>query len=180
MNKDKFMEEMDIQYKIATELIEEYHAGQVDMGGEPYINHLRAVFDKVWEMQHADKHWGYNDEDVMYAKAGITALLHDILEDTDCTEEILKERGIRQDIIDAVKFMTHDPSMSYFDYICTIETHPIARIVKICDLENNMDVRRLKSMTDGDLRRIRRYWAAWKYLKGEIGKTKAKNLMERK
>ena len=95
-------------------------------------------------------------------------------------EEILKERGIRQDIIDAVKFMTHDPSMSYFDYICTIETHPIARIVKICDLENNMDVRRLKSMSDGDLRRIRRYWAAWKYLKGEIGKTKAKNLMERK
>jgi hypothetical protein len=35
-------------------------------------------------------------------------------------------------------------------------------------------------MTDGDMRRIRRYWAAWKYLKGEIGKTKAKNLMERK
>jgi (p)ppGpp synthase/HD superfamily hydrolase len=91
MDKEKFMQEMDVQYKIATELIEEYHAGQVDMGGEPYINHLRAVFDKVWEMQHADKHWGYNDEDVMYAKAGITALLHDILEDTECTEEILKE-----------------------------------------------------------------------------------------
>jgi hypothetical protein len=31
MDKDKFMKEMDVQYKIATELIEEYHAGQVHM-----------------------------------------------------------------------------------------------------------------------------------------------------
>lgn len=180
MDMEKFMEEMDEQYNIATSLIEEYHAGQVDMGGEPYINHLKTVFEKVWDMQHADKHWGYNDEDVIYSKAGITALLHDILEDTECTEDILLKRGIRSDIVDAVKFMTHKQSMSYFDYICTIETHPIARIVKICDLENNIDVRRLKSMTDGDLRRIRRYWAAWKYLKREIGKTKAQNLIEKK
>ena len=67
-----------------------------------------------------------------------------------------------------------------FEYIQEVEKNPLARAVKLSDLEHNLDVRRLKRISDSDLRRIRKYWAAWKYLKKEISAEKAQNMIEKK
>lgn len=60
-----------------------------DKGGEPYFNHLFRVSQKL------------DDE-----KEQVAGLLHDILEDTEITEDDLKNFGIPQDIIDIVKIVT--------------------------------------------------------------------------
>lgn len=73
--------------------------------------------------------------------------------------------------------MTHRDGESYFDYIKRVSENPISKIVKIADLENNMDVRRLKKFGEYEKNRIQKYWAAWKYLKGELGEQKALELM---
>lgn len=174
----KFLEEMDYQHKIATELIREYHASQTDLSGRPYVEHLERVRDKVDDLSARRERGFYMESDSVFIKAEIAALLHDILEDTECTEEILKEKGIEDDIISAVKMLTHSPEMSYFDYILLVEKNPIAKIVKMCDLEDNMDIRRLKTMSDGSIRRLKKYWAAWKYLNKEISAEKAQTIIE--
>lgn len=60
-----------------------------DKGGEPYFDHLFRVSQKL------------DDE-----KEQVAGLLHDILEDTEITEDDLKNFGIPQDIIDIVKIVT--------------------------------------------------------------------------
>ena len=56
--------------------------------------------------------------------------------------------------------------MSYWsDFIRRAAKNPIAREVKIADLEDNMDVRRLENITEDDFKRMDKYLNAWKYLK---------------
>lgn len=174
----KFLEEMDSQHKIAMELIREYHTGQTDLSGRPYIEHLERVRDKVDDLSARRERGYFMENESVFIKAEIAALLHDILEDTECTEDILKEKGIEDEIISAVKTLTHSPEMSYFAYILLVEKNPIAKIVKMCDLEDNMDIRRLKTMSDGSIRRLKKYWAAWKYLNKEINAEKARTIIE--
>lgn len=171
------IDELDSQYQTAKALIIQFHDGQVDGGGENYLNHLMTVSQNVAKEADKHEHWGYTEEDIFYIRAEICGLLHDILEDTDCTEDILREHKLDEEIIEAVKIMTHRDGESYFDYIKRVSENPISKIVKIADLENNMDVRRLKKFGEYEKNRIQKYWAAWKYLKGELGEQKALELM---
>ena len=174
------IEELNKQYETAKALAIQYHDGQVDAGGEPYMNHLLFVYDRIMEQYDAPGSWGYDDKHILIAKASIVGLLHDILEDTDCTEEVLREHALDDDIVEAVVTMTHRPGEAYFDYLCRVEQNPIARIVKIADLEHNMDVRRLKKFGEYEKSRIQKYWASWKYLKGELRNKKAEELINNK
>ena len=45
-------------------------------------------------------------------------------------------------------------------------THPAVRRVKLADLEDNLDLRRLATIPDRDAERLRRYFAAWRVLTG--------------
>lgn len=173
------MEALNKQYETAKALAIQYHDGQVDAGGEPYINHLMFVSEKAME-QNDDDHWGYNETDVIRLKASIVGLLHDILEDTDCTVDVLKEHALDDDIIEAVQTMSHQQGETYFEYLCRVEQNPISKMVKIADLEHNMDVRRLKKFGEYEKKRIQKYWASWKYLKGELGKRKAEEIINKK
>lgn len=177
---EEFMEQMDLQRKIAEELIREFHDGQTDLSGRPYIKHLYRVAEKIDRMTSRTASGRYTERDTDLIKAEIAALLHDILEDTECTEDVLRERGISKEIIDTVKVLTRPDELSYFDYILIVDKHPLARIVKMCDLEDNMDIRRLKTMSEGSIRRLKKYWAAWKFLVGEIKEEKAKTIIEAK
>ena len=42
--------------------------------------------------------------------------------------------------------------------------NPLARRVKLSDLEDNMDIQRLGTVTDKDLDRIKKYHTAWRRL----------------
>lgn len=116
------------------------HDGQTDKGGEPYIWHPIRValnFDK--------------------SALRAVALLHDVLEDTDATEE--KLRGLFGDsITDAVVALTKKPDQDYQDFIRQCADNPDARLVKLADLTDNMDIDRLPTpLTESDISRLAKY-----------------------
>ena len=55
--------------------------------------------------------------------------------------------------------------VSYEDFVRRASSNPIARRVKLADLEDNMDVRRLMAVTEKDAARLTKYLRAWRELK---------------
>lgn len=123
------------------------HDGQKDISGREYIMHPIRVAERCKE-----------------PKAKIVALLHDTIEDTDVTPEYLRSEGFPEEIISAVLSVTKQEGESYEDFVYKASENAIGREVKIADLEDNMDVRRLKEITDEDVTRLRKYLRAWQYL----------------
>lgn len=157
-------------------LVQKYFNDKKDAGGHDYISHLFSVVEGI------EKEANFNVVDqssslgIFYKKAAIVGMLHDILEDTDCTEEELREIGCDDEIINAIKSVTRrKDEQYYFDFIMRAGKNDIGRLVKIYDLENNMDVRRLSKFGDYEQKRLKKYWYSWKYLKGEINELLANN-----
>lgn len=138
---------LDSQLETALKVAVEAHYGQKDKGGRPYIFHPLRVAAGC------------------SGKAKVAALLHDTVEDTSVTFEQLAEHGIDGEILAAVKLLTHDKSVPYLDYVRMVKENPIAREVKMSDLRDNMDITRLKDLTDEDIRRIKKYHEAYIILK---------------
>jgi len=91
----------------------------------------------------------------------IVGVLHDVVEDTHFTQEDLRSRGYPTDVLEALDCLTKRPAEDYKHFIQRIKPNPIARRVKLLDLEDNMDVRRLPTMNEEDFRRLKRYRKAW-------------------
>ena len=126
---------------------EECHRGDVDKSGVMYILHpLRVMRQMDSETEK------------------IVGVLHDVVEDTPVTLQILKEKGYSQEIVDAVDCLTKREEESYEDFIERCKQNPIALKVKIADLEDNMDIRRLDVLTEKDMEKLNRYLRAWRYL----------------
>ena len=125
------------------------HRGQRDKNGQPYILHVLRVMLRV------------ETEDERMA-----AVLHDVVEDTPHTLDELRALGYPDAVVAAVDGLTRRPGETYQAFVARVAAHPIARRVKLADLEDNMDVRRLADVTDADAARIQRYLAAWRALKG--------------
>lgn len=137
----------------AIEIAVRVHSGQVDKGGRPYILHPLWVMDRV-------RHLGDN-----YM---IVAVLHDAIEDSKDPAEtylnILKE-GFDREVNVALALVTHDKEgQSYDDYIKAIATNPIAKAVKLRDLEHNTKITRLKGLRKKDFDRLEKYHRAYTYL----------------
>ena len=66
----------------------------------------------------------------------------------------------------ALECVTRSESETCEDVIRRSLTHPVARRVKLADIEDNLDIRRLTTLTDRDAERLRRYLAAWRVLTG--------------
>ena len=126
--------------KKAMRLCFEKHKDQVDKENVPYVFHPYTVA------------FNMDDED-----STIVALLHDVIEDTDTTIEEIEEMGFSNEVIEALKLLTHDKSVDYFDYINLIKANPLATKVKLADLEHNSDITRLDNVTQKDLDRIEKY-----------------------
>ena len=100
------------------------HKGQKRIGGDDYISHPIAVYEMV-------KKQGY-DEDFQ-----ITALFHDLLEDTNATEEEILFYG-SQNVLTAVKLLTKEKGYDMKTYIDGIKANPIAFAVKSADRLHNL------------------------------------------
>ena len=113
---------MENQIEIAREIAIEAHKGQFRRDGvTPYHTHPEAVAAKVSEA----------------AKA--VAWLHDVLEDcSDYNAHLLAARGVGPQIIEAVCLLTKSPGMDYDEYILRLKTNPLAREVKIADIQHNL------------------------------------------
>lgn len=131
------------QAEIAEAIARKAHAGQVDKAGKPYIEHPAHVAASV----EGDK-----------AKA--VAWLHDVVEDTDTTFDNLAAQGIDDEVIEALRLLTHDKVVPYMDYVAKVKTNELARTVKLADLAHNSDLSRLPTVTDTDLKRVEKYRAA--------------------
>lgn len=126
---------------------------KTDKSGQPYILHCLWVMHKV-------RHLG----DVYM----IVAVLHDLIEDTDWTIERLFAQGFTKEIIDAIDILTHKKHQEYSgDYIIQIKNNPIAREIKLRDLEHNSKITRLKGLREKDINRVKKYHEAYTYLKNK-------------
>ena len=130
--------------KEAIKLCYKAHAGQVDKSGLPYVHHPLHVAEQM------------TDENTT-----VVALLHDVIEDTEYTFDDLEAMDFGDDVMAALRLMTHDDSVPYLDYVRKIKDDPIARAVKLADLEHNSDLTRLNHKpTEKDLERYRKYQTA--------------------
>lgn len=101
------------------------HQGQTDQSGIPYIFHP------------------YHLAELMPDEITIcTALLHDVVEDTDITIEDL-EKDFPKEVIEALRLLTREEGMDYFEYIYAIRENNIARTVKLADVIHNSDETRI-------------------------------------
>lgn len=124
------------------------HNGQKDKAGCEYILHpLRLML----QMKTQDER--------------IIAVLHDVIEDSDYTIQDLRHEGFEEEILNSLKLLTkNDKKVTYEDYIKKIKTNPIATKIKIADLEDNMNLTRMKSLKETDLLRFKKYSWAWHFL----------------
>ena len=122
------------------------HMGQVDKSGIPYIYHPIHLAEHLRKEEEC-----------------IVAILHDVVEDTKITFEQL-EKEFPEEIIAALKLLTHDDSVEYMDYIRKLKNNPIARNVKLADLKHNSDKTRLTRITEKDIKRLAKYQEAIKIL----------------
>ena len=135
----------------AIEIATQAHQGQFDKAGRDYIGHPL----RVMEMGKTE-----NEK--------IVGVLHDVIEDTDWTFEKLAEEGFSQEIISALRCVTKlSENENYDDFIDRVKKNPLAVAVKINDLTDNMDIRRLPYLSDKDVKRLKKYLKAYKRLIGE-------------
>lgn len=133
---------MESNLALAIALASDVHEEQRDKAGDAYILHPLAVMNLV----APDR------------VAMTTAVLHDVVEDTDLT---LVELRIYFPpvVIAALDCLTHRRGETYTNYIERVAGHPVARKVKIADLKHNMDTGRLPlgELTEKDFKRWDKY-----------------------
>lgn len=148
-----FENHVDSRIRKSFEISKSAHFGQFDKAGVDYINHPMTV-----ALSCSGN-----------ISAMIVALLHDVIEDTNFTfEDLKKEISLNDEESQALKLLTHNKFIPYFDYIRQIKTDKLATQVKIADLEHNSDSSRIPAevISEKDLRRIEKYQQALKLLKG--------------
>lgn len=135
----------------AIQIATEAHKGQLDKAGREYIGHPI----RVMEMGKTE------DEKIV-------GVLHDVIEDTDWTFERLEAEGFSPEVIAALRCVTKtSENENYDDFIDRVKKNPLAVAVKINDLTDNMDIRRLPYLSDKDVKRLKKYLKAYKRLTGE-------------
>ena len=144
MNKEENAKLLDK----AAQICVNKHQGQRDKMGCAYFQHP----------MHVAMRCSTDDEKVV-------ALLHDTIEDTDVTCEYLLSEGFPRYIVDAILSVTKRDGESYEDFVARAKENPIGRVVKIHDLEDNLDVMRLDEVSPDMAARFTKYLKALRYLK---------------
>ena len=134
----------------AIEIATEAHRGQFDKAGKDYIGHPLRVMAA-----------GKTTEEK------IVGVLHDVVEDSDWTFERLAAEGFSAEVIEALRCVTKLSENEPYDrFISRVKENPLAVAVKLNDLTDNMDIRRLPYISDKDVKRLKKYLRAYKQLTG--------------
>ena len=129
--------------KMAMKLCFAAHKDQLDKSGLPYVFHPFHLAEQM------------TDE-----LTTVTALLHDVVEDTPYALEDLRQMGFPEEVMEALRLLTHDDDTPYLDYVVRLKDNPIARAVKLADLRHNSDMTRLDHVDDWALKRAEKYQKA--------------------
>ena len=133
------------------------HSGAEDKAGLPYIFHPYHLAEQMGDDEYAI----------------CTALLHDVVEDTEMSFEDLEREGFPEEVITALKCLTHEDGVPYLGaYIEGIRANPLARKVKLADLEHNLDPTRLPPAKNeyeksNRERNVKKYLAAKAFLEAK-------------
>lgn len=124
----------------AIEIAARAHAGQVDKAGEPYIVHpLRLMLSVTSDYER------------------MAAVLHDVVEDTNITLEDLRSEGFPEEVLEAIAALTKAKGESRLEAARRAARNPIARVVKLADVNDNTNLTRIAQPTEQDYARLQEY-----------------------
>ena len=143
----------------AIEIAVEAHKGQLDKAGNLYVLHpLRVMMNLDTE-----------DEKIV-------GVLHDVVEDCEgWTWDRLRSEGFSEKIIDALQSVSKTPNeevefsrlketgsedavrQHYFAFVRRAAANEIGRKVKVADIKDNLNISRIKILSNEDMIRLRRY-----------------------
>ncbi|WP_279380065.1 hypothetical protein [Sporosalibacterium faouarense] len=127
------------------------HNGQLDKGGQPYILHpLRVMQSCNSDLEKT------------------CAILHDVIEDTNISLNELREEGFSEEVLVILDLLTKKEEEDYSTFIDRISTNETACRVKIADLQDNMNLSRIKSSIMEDKKRVEKYMDAFERLHGVL------------
>jgi hypothetical protein len=124
----------------AIEIAVEAHRGQIDKAGKIYILHPMRVMLR-----------GKNETEM------IVGILHDTVEDTPVTLDMLRMEGFSEEILAAISCITKEKGEDYGHFINRVLTNPLATQVKLYDIEDNMNRDRIPFPTPKDEARFAKY-----------------------
>lgn len=112
------------QVDLALSIMCKAHSGQKDKTGGPEVLHPIAV-----------GMMGRNEAEM------VVGFLHDVVEDSVMTFEMLEINGIRKEYVETLRLLTHDKDKPYMDYVKAIKDsgNAVAIQVKKNDLTNNLE-----------------------------------------
>lgn len=148
----------------AVEIAARAHAGVRDKQGHPYLLHPIRVM------------MGVEGEPTQ-----IVAVLHDVIEDTDFTIEDLRAEGFADEVLEALKLVTHASGQSYAEYVIACRQNELARRVKLSDLRDNGSLNRVlfrPHQLSRDAKRLHRYLLSYRFLSDEISEADYRNAMD--
>ena len=138
--EDEIQENNHDEIEKAIEIALEFHKGQKEQGGKPYITHLWRVMCKC-----------LGDEENM-----VVALL----KDTYASREYLLEHGISENAVQVLEEIRQKEGETYEDYIRRLRRSYVSKQVIEAELEDRLDLTTYKEVTDEDLKKIQQYkWA---------------------
>ena len=124
----------------AIEIAARAHAGYVDKAGAPYVFHpLRLMFAVSGPYER------------------MAAVLHDVVEDTAVTLEDLRLEGFPAEVVDAVDALSKKEGESRLDAAMRASRNPVARVVKLADVKDNMELSRITNPSEKDYARLKEY-----------------------
>ena len=124
----------------AIEIAVEAHRGQIDKAGREYILHPMRVMLR-----------GRNDTEM------IVGILHDVVEDTPVTLDMLRLEGFSEDVLAAIDCITKHKGESYGTFIDRVLANPLATQIKLYDMEDNLNRDRIPYPTPKDEARFQKY-----------------------
>jgi len=136
----------------AIQIATKAHKNQTDRYGNPYLLHVMRVMLA-----------GHTEEE------RIVGVLHDVVEDTDWTFEALRKEGFSERILTALDCVTKkSEDEDYDDFVARTRTNALAIRVKLNDLTDNMDIRRMQEVKEKDVKRLNKYLRAYKLLSKDL------------
>ena len=126
------------------------HKGQLDRYGAPYILHPLRVMNYGKTLDEK-----------------IVGILHDVIEDCpDYSLKYFQEKGYPENILFALDCVTKkSPDEDYDKFVARTAKSPLAIAVKLNDLRDKMDIRRVTiPLTEKDLKRLNKYIRAYQFL----------------
>ena len=124
----------------AIEIATKAHLGQTDKGGEPYILHPLRVMLRMTTQEER-----------------IAAVLHDAVEDSEWTLDMLSQEGFPPSILHALDALTKRPGEDRISAARRAAADPLARAVKLADNAENSDLSRIPNPSAKDLERMEQY-----------------------